>query len=300
MTIEQARSRATQIVEGHKWRISPELPAQNGRGFENLATLMFSTVVTVGVTIVAGFVSCVRGTVQHEMSFIALVVCGSTAMYVLVVRATAVGGISSAAQRNQAFLCKLGVAAAAIGVVAALLAMNAPDTVFDFSLRRGLREAASKTSLFVSLLMDVPHRAPGTASDSEPWLGFTYLVVALLCGLVTFAQVMPAILYSRSLAMQLRDTATPQWKQLTLLGSFVLPLVLAALWVRPVLGDSLLPPDLIKCSADALARDCTATPHAGEFFLTETQWLSVRVGGALLLCAINAIVVRWHMEAHMR
>jgi hypothetical protein len=299
MTIEEARSKASQIVDSHKWRISPELPAANGRGFENLAMLIFSTVVTVGVTATAGLFACVRGTAQHEMSFIALAVCGCTAMYVLVVRATAVGGTSTAAQRNQSFLRQLGIAAAAVGVVVALLAMYAPDSVFDFSLRRGLREAASKTSLFVSLLMDVPDAGPA-APNNEPWLGFTYLVVAMLCGLATFAQVVPAVLYSRSLANQLRDPSTPQWKQITLLGSFILPLVLAALWVRPVLGNSLLPQDLIKCSASALARDCTATPHAGEVFLTETQWFSARVAGVLVVCALNVIVVRWHMESHMR
>jgi len=297
ITIEDAERIAADIVDSHSAPLSSALPAASAAGYENLSMLSFSVVVTIVVSSLAATVSCVRATEQHAMSFIALGVCAGTAAYVLFVRATASSGVSTAAQRDQSVLRRLGLGAMAVGVVLALLAMLAPDTVFDFSLRRGLNEAAEQTATFMALLLD---SGDGADRATKPWLPFTLLVIAVLCGAGTFVQLVPALFYSRSLAMQLRDEATSQWKQGALLVSFAAPLLLAALWVRPVVGDSILPPDLVKCNATSLARDCTIVPHAGEFFLTETQWLSARIGLVILYCAAHLPVVRWHIEAHLR
>ncbi|KAA0155928.1 hypothetical protein FNF29_01347 [Cafeteria roenbergensis] len=297
MDVETAQEEAETLVDYSSAPLSEVLPASTARGFDTLTTLTFSLITTAAVTGLSALYSCVRGTEQHSMSFIALCVCAATAMYVLVVRATASSGQSTAAQRSQSTLRQVGIAAGAVGVVLALLAMMAPDRVFDFSLRRGLNEAARHATSFVAVVLG---DSASASEQQEPWLAFTFFAIALVCGAVTFIQVMPAILYARSVALQLNDASVPQWQRMLSLGAFAAPLLLAALWVRPVLGDSVLPPDLVKCNAAALARDCTTLPHAGEFFLTETQWFSLRVAAVLALCVAQVPVIRWLVAAHLR
>jgi hypothetical protein len=297
MNLEEATEEAEEIVTSHRAPLrSRTLPLATLRGATNFHVMLFSLLVTVGVGSLSGVWSCLRGTVQHEMTFVALAVCALMVLSILIVRTLFGGAGDDETSNPQTMVRNMAIVFGLFSIIASLLSMMVPEHILDFSLQRGLRDAAGRTETFIALVL----KDSNPDQAREPWVAFTLVVLSIVCGAMAFAQVMPALLYSRSLASSLRDPETGSVKRAILLAGFVAPLVVSALWVRPLLGSGVLPQDLVKCDADSLARDCVSTPHTGEFYLTETQWLSVRVGGAILVCLLHVPVIRWLAAAHMR
>lgn len=164
----------------------------------------------------------------------------------------------------------------------------------------------------------------GALSDAVAAAGVR-LFAAAVAGLVAVLLFRPAIWTARTYFASTRGPdrlRVPLWRRVFLMFVFFAPLFLSLSWLRPIFGDLILAGDLVKCNAAALARDCVVLPRppapvrdtileyaldwaqpwtweTSRVYLTESQWLAIRLWVALVWGAAHLLTIRTHAEQHL-
>ena len=102
-------------------------------------------------------------------------------------------------------------------------------------------------------------------TDFNRWVWTFTIALAIAAAFLTALLVLPAMRVSRTTRELYQATTTPRLTRGFVLVTFFAPAAAAALWLRPVLADQLLPKDLVKCGAEAVARDCRVLNEGSAF-----------------------------------
>ncbi len=191
---------------------------------------------------------------------------------------------------------------AGFGFVGSLLALQAPESVLDTKLQAGLADASSRAGTVMQAIANT------TGADSlippeegfAPWLLGVHFAVAAVCAVVSGLFVLPALRFA-SCFVALRAKKELSWAQYILLhANMFMPMVTAALWIRPVLGSLVLAPDLIRCNESDPSKDCAQNTNLKEsWLLNESQWLAIRLGAVLLCCVLRCAQFRLFTQAYL-
>lgn len=116
--------------------------------------------------------------------------------------------------------------------------------------------------------------------------GAAVALFVFLCTVLLFAPALHVAKFYAERVIAARAGPRPRLHRALLRLWWYAPLLAAALWARPLAGDTLLPHDAVACGADAVARDCRASlpgVAGGD------SWLALLPLGALAA----ALPARW-------
>lgn len=238
--------------------------------------------------------SCIRGVPPQETSFYLCMMSLVLGVYVM--------GSSMFRHGSSSYEWPLTGIMAGFGFVGSLIALQAPESVLDTKLQAGLADASQRASSVMHAI------ANSTGAESlippedgfAPWVLGVHFGVAAVCAVVSGLFVLPALRFA-SCYVALRARRSLSWLQWGILHlNMFMPMVTAALWIRPVLGSLVLAPDLVRCNESDPSRDCAVTTDLKQsWLLNESQWLGVRLGAVILCCVLRCSQFRLFTEAYL-
>lgn len=209
-------------------------------------------------------------------------------------------------------------AGAAVGILAQLLLTRPSDTMeFRLSFWTGAAAAllaflcqyAPESSIDTGLTAGVATvlRALPDVFDVpvETGTALANAAVAGGAGIVACVLMLPALRFSKCYMSILAHAGSgpSAWATKALAyANMWLPWVALSLWVRPLGGNLVLQPGLVKCSADAPARDCSVfdEPNAPWYKLTESGWFALRLWVTAAVVLVRLASLRMWMRAYLR
>lgn len=207
------------------------------------------------------------------------------------------------AQGLATYEARLGLGVGVLGFVLAFFVLLAPKQLFDFDMEHAADAVAARVEIVL--------RAIGFAVDELETLaplGATartalFAHMAVFAGIFACTSFLPAFRFARMYAEMTSEAGASLTKKALLHVNMVSPLLVAALWVKPLAVDAFVPAYLVPCSPRALMRDCFATAEDEARFaastfttLTESQFATLRIYVVLASVAVRLACFRTHLQ----
>jgi hypothetical protein len=264
--------------------------------FAEYDTLVVALALALPTLLFAETWACLRGAAPQALSFFLTLGAGVFALASLlnVLRFRGFAGTE----------VRLSVGAGVVAAAAAfaLLHWGGDALLSEGAVGAGVAESLRATDALVAGAATLAPHAAGPSADAAGVAGVAEAFVAAGAGLLGAALLLPSMRYAKCI-VDLKYARTRAAGALPLLYLALLaPLAAATAWVRPLVGASVLAADLVKCSADAPARDCVAgggAPGAGAG-LGESDWLALRLALVAACVALRAATFRWFVGTYLR
>lgn len=257
--------------------------------YEEVDTLLFLSVVMVGIYFWMETYSCIRACSSYDIGFW----CASmgflwSVFYML--RLLWFQGFENAEVKISALLGFV------FFIVAAGLVTGSTKHFLDVDLDACFEDAANRTDVLLEKLHITP---PIMFSTQVARVG-----LALFSAVLASIFVLPTLRYSRCyndmMTIHAKEMKLSGFNQFLLHLNLILPFVVSMMYIRPMTMDLMLP-DLVKCNNETdVHRDCLKEPGVdGAFFVTETLWKKVRFLLLVLMVLIRMILTRPHLQSFL-
>ncbi|TYZ64766.1 hypothetical protein PybrP1_011804 [[Pythium] brassicae (nom. inval.)] len=207
------------------------------------------------------------------------------------------------AQGLATYEARLGLGVGALGFVLAFFVLLAPKPLFDFDMERAADVIAARGAIALRAVGLADSELEALAPLGAAARTALFAQMALLAGVFASTSFLPAFRFARMYAEMTAEPGISRAKKALLHVNMLAPLLVAALWIKPLAADVFVPHYLVPCSPRALMRDCFATAadearftSAPAFVLKESQFATARVYVVLASVLVRLVCFRSHLQ----